>query len=362
MEESKRNLAVGAFVLAGLVALGTLVVLFGEAPRMFGRKRYEISAGFRKISGVRPGADIEMGGVRVGIVDRFVFQDQDRPGEGVWMVADIEHEYNIPRDAYVEVKEAPMGLGRPQITIAVPSTAGPEVLVKDGTATLRGEVISAFDAIFPPDIVDTLKTATGHIGGLAEVLKKDLHELLMRRTVRQVDSPPPGVEPEPANLYTAIERFDAAMKHFNDVLGDPSTKSNLKAAVENFTQVSTEAKTVMAELKSFAQHARTIASEATTLPAKINQSLDDANEQLRSVGTRIVGLADQISTLLDHLNEAGRQLADGDGTAGKLLRDPHLYQELTLTCRRLGKTIDDLQALVKQWREEGIRVKSLSLK
>jgi len=355
MDESKRNLAVGAFVLLGLVALGTLVVLFGEAPRMFGRKSYAVSVAFKQVRGVRPGAEVEMGGVRVGVVDRFEFKDNNQPGQGVWMILDIEHEYSIPRDAYVEVRESPFGLGRPQITIVIPPAAGPQMLVKDGTATLNGRVVSGFDTVFPPDVVDTLKVATGHIGGLAEVLKKDLHDLLMRRTTQQVDQPPPGVPPQPANLYTAIQRFDAAMKHFNEVLGDPKTKSNLKTAIENFAQVSAEAKQVVQQLRALVQDARAV-------PDRVNRSLDNADGQLRSVSTKIIAMTDKLSRLLDHLNEAGRQLAEGEGTAGKFLRDPHLYQELTLTCRRLGAMIDDLQALVKQWREEGIRIKSWSLR
>ena len=51
---------------------------------------------------------------------------------------------------------------------------------------------------------------------------------------------------------------------------------------------------------------------------------------------------------------ASRDLAEGDGTMGMLLRDPKFHEALLLTTERLGEAARELQVLVKQWQDKGL--------
>ncbi len=67
MEKAKLELAVGVFVLIGIVCLGYLSVKLGKL-EIIGGNLYHVDAEFNSVSGLRAGAAIEIAGVEVGRV------------------------------------------------------------------------------------------------------------------------------------------------------------------------------------------------------------------------------------------------------------------------------------------------------
>jgi phospholipid/cholesterol/gamma-HCH transport system substrate-binding protein len=67
VEKTKLELVVGVFVLIGIVCLGYLSIKLGKL-EVIGGDRYHIEAEFDTVSGLRPGATIEIAGVEVGKV------------------------------------------------------------------------------------------------------------------------------------------------------------------------------------------------------------------------------------------------------------------------------------------------------
>lgn len=68
------ELAVGIFTLIGVAALGYLAVGLGDM-RLFSGSEYEIFAEFDNISGLKPGASVEIAGVQVGTVTKLELND-----------------------------------------------------------------------------------------------------------------------------------------------------------------------------------------------------------------------------------------------------------------------------------------------
>lgn len=67
MSKLKIELSVGIFLLLGIAALTFLAVRLGDV-ELFGTDRYPVEARFVSSSGLKPGAFVEVGGVRVGKV------------------------------------------------------------------------------------------------------------------------------------------------------------------------------------------------------------------------------------------------------------------------------------------------------
>jgi phospholipid/cholesterol/gamma-HCH transport system substrate-binding protein len=67
MEKTKLELVVGVFVLIGIVCLGYLSIKLGKL-EVIGGNLYHVDAEFDTVSGLRPGATIEIAGVEVGRV------------------------------------------------------------------------------------------------------------------------------------------------------------------------------------------------------------------------------------------------------------------------------------------------------
>jgi len=74
MEKAKLELAVGTFVLVGLLCLAYLSVRLGRL-EVIGGHVYEIQAEFTSASGLRVGAAVEIAGVEVGRVKAIELKD-----------------------------------------------------------------------------------------------------------------------------------------------------------------------------------------------------------------------------------------------------------------------------------------------
>jgi phospholipid/cholesterol/gamma-HCH transport system substrate-binding protein len=65
MDNTKLELVVGVFVLAGIACLGYLSIKLGKL-EVIGGHIYEVEAGFTSATGLKPGATVEIAGVEVG--------------------------------------------------------------------------------------------------------------------------------------------------------------------------------------------------------------------------------------------------------------------------------------------------------
>lgn len=74
MEKTKLELAVGVFVLVGIVCLAYLSIKLGKLEVIAG-DRYEVQAQFNTATGLKPGAAVEIAGVEVGRVKGIALQD-----------------------------------------------------------------------------------------------------------------------------------------------------------------------------------------------------------------------------------------------------------------------------------------------
>src|SRR5450432_1149776 len=64
---SSRDVKVGAFVLAGLTALGAVIFLIGDERQLFEHK-LGFATQFEDVQGLRRGSPVRMGGVDVGTI------------------------------------------------------------------------------------------------------------------------------------------------------------------------------------------------------------------------------------------------------------------------------------------------------
>lgn len=76
MDKTRLELAVGVFVLIGIVCLGYLSIKLGKL-ELIGGDLYEVDAQFTTASGLKPGAAVEIAGVEVGRV-RSITLKEDR--------------------------------------------------------------------------------------------------------------------------------------------------------------------------------------------------------------------------------------------------------------------------------------------
>ena len=74
MERSRVNIAVGIFVVLGLVALGYLSIQLGRVSFLGGRG-YAVTVDFPSVGGLKAGSAVEIAGVEIGRVESIGLAD-----------------------------------------------------------------------------------------------------------------------------------------------------------------------------------------------------------------------------------------------------------------------------------------------
>lgn len=139
MKQSSVELGVGIFVLLGVLCIGYLTLRLGEV-QVLGDKHYTLNARFKAVTGLRPGAQVEIAGVQVGQVDAITLDPQDL----VAMVRlKIREGILLQDDSIASVKTAGL-LGDKYIQL---SPGGSDTLLKPGGLIVETEPALDIEAL-----------------------------------------------------------------------------------------------------------------------------------------------------------------------------------------------------------------------
>jgi len=101
MNMAKLEMTVGVFMLVGMLCLGYISVKLGKMEIM-GGDYYTVSAEFDSVSGLKPGARVEVAGVEVGKVDRITLDTKS--GDQAIAYLKIKTGINITDDVIASVR------------------------------------------------------------------------------------------------------------------------------------------------------------------------------------------------------------------------------------------------------------------
>jgi phospholipid/cholesterol/gamma-HCH transport system substrate-binding protein len=342
MKEATRNFLVGLFVLFFLGALASLMVMLGETPRWLGSGDWELSiTGAEDIRGVGEGSPVYLNGVEIGRIARLEFVNPEFMGLGVNIVARIKQHYGVPRESRAKIYGATLGLGTGQVLISVDTRTSAQYVPRDGTGAIAGESASAFGEIVSPELTRSLQRVVENIADFAEAARPvadNLALLLEERTIAQVDH---GTTT--ANAATAIERIDRLVRNLNSILGDDKVQEDVK-------QVATTLKDSAEDIKQLITLWNT---ETRRLADNINEGVDRTEQHLDEAFTRLESAAGKLDRAASDLASILHGVAQGEGTAGMLLRDPRLYEAGVLAFERLAEVLAIVERITGKIDREG---------
>lgn len=347
MTERGRNVVVGVFTLLGLIFLALLVVQFQAGLRhLRGSKDYYLEIAADQTAAILPGQDVHLNGKRIGYIKSVELAED--PREGVVIIASIDSKYDIP----VDVKQVSIyqgQLGPPFIDIRVYPTHSDQMVEKKA-----GEVSCHLTAKLPEGQLGELSklakeirpalaefgSALNKIGALAE----SLNEILAGPEANGAPSSDGQDQgQEQVNLQNMLLQLSQTLENLNSLIGDEQTIEDFKEGMSNLRQAGHDASEALVEVKGFAGEAKQTATELRA--------------QFRDLAQALIDNSQEISKLLEQLNKAAEQVNTGQGTAGKTLYDPALYEEMLSTTKTLNETLNSLQALVQKWDKQGVDLK-----
>ena len=245
---------------------------------------------FDNISGLSASSPIYANGYRIGVVERIIY-DYEHNGDIVAELG-IDNKLHIPKGSYAEIVSDLLG------NIKLEVKFGPD-----------------FDDIMEPGDTINGDLQTGALG--------------------QVEKLIPHIE-------KALPKLDSILYNVNALLADPSLKNsldNIEKMTSDFRKVSRDLTMISSSLNHQLPHmlatANGVLNNADTLTHNLN-ALD-----LAATMAKVNATLDNVHTLTNKLNSK-------EGTIGKFLNDPGIYDNLYSTTAHIDSLIIDLKA--NPWR------------
>lgn len=319
MSPYRRNILVGAVVLGALIAIGWMILKFGDRPaRFFATPSQPVTFTAERADGLGEGSNIQYRGVTVGKI-KTVTRTPD--GTLVNITAEVDKAPPLPANVIGVIRQ--LGQLGPTSNMNLVLTGPKPVgnLQPNTKLEARYEGLS----LFPPEAT-----------ALAEELT------LTARQLRETNVIP--------NLNEQVTKVGRLAESANTLVADPKLREDLTATLANLRQASETVKNLGPKVDKLTEDASATMSDVRTTVKSANTNLDTIGKQL---GDRLT----QVAATLEHFQSVAAKIDNGQGTAGLLVNDPKLYQSLVESSMQLNATITDLKRLVEQWEQEGISFK-----
>jgi phospholipid/cholesterol/gamma-HCH transport system substrate-binding protein len=329
MNERKMQIWVGLMVLMTLLVTGSLVVMFGNLPKLF-YGTYKVAASFEKAPGVAVGTPVRKSGIRIGRVVKVAMNESNTE---VIVTLEIENEWkvysnevcraqsNLLGDAFLEFVRLPgkRAMGE-QLTNGVQirgqSFSDPLQMVQ----SVQGQFTST---------IDSVRNTSESFRGTSD----DLRETLVRLNA-MLDENKKGIK-------TAIQQANEILGDTREIVGDENTKKNLHAAIQELPQMIKDTHDTVLVLR-----------QAVQTVDKNFRNLERFTEPLGDRGAVLVGNLEKgtrnLDALVSDLSTFTEKLNSSEGTIGALINDPALYQHLT----RAAKNIDEITRELKPIKDD----------
>jgi phospholipid/cholesterol/gamma-HCH transport system substrate-binding protein len=363
MTDRSKNVAVGITVVVALAALAGMIMLFTGLPSLF-QPGYTVHIRASGSHDAHEGDPLHAAGMRVGRITGIRLVDPEHPFEGVRISARIEDDIVLPSNVrayfynrgltgstYIELKPS----GDPYLN---PKTGEPfGSFPRNGSITMKSE--RAGQGLLPPEASEALK-------GISDLAKKlnTLFEPSPLPTTGPGAIATTGPETKPvmsqglaAGLKTSVAKLNRSLDAINAIFGDPENQRNLKRTLARMDEATASAAEAMDLLSQFARQARKTLSAADETIESFDTLANVSRQRVDTLMVKLIEDAEQISRLMQSLNRAVTKIESGEGTAGKLLNDPDLYNQLVQVSRQLNTVLTDAKQLIDSWRKGGVPIK-----
>jgi phospholipid/cholesterol/gamma-HCH transport system substrate-binding protein len=302
--QRRRSFVVGIFVIFAVFAFFWMIFKFGDLPIVVSEiKSYEIRIQFPSAPGVQRDTPVRFCGYQIGTVTEVnppqVMRDikTNQYYYQTLVIVSIDNAYkNIPER--VEAKLMTRGFGSSYIELVAPPI------------DVRGEKVLVEGSLLQ-----------GSTGVTSEFFPEQMQK----------------------NLDVLITKISTLVDNTNEIIGDINNQTNFGQILENLANASSEANDLIAGLKDAVAAAKT--------------TFQNADEQMNTLTQSIVNTSDKLSRVLTDIDVVVEKVNSGQGTAGKLINDGRLYEQLLEDSRQLDLILKDLRGFVEQSKQKGLPIK-----
>ncbi|MGA1771038.1 MAG: MlaD family protein [Flavobacteriaceae bacterium] len=286
----------------------SLLVIFGIGFFYFGfnflkgssifSKQKIVYAVYEEVEGLSIGADVNINGLSIGKITKIDFVPNSTK---ILVTMRIRSDLNFSKSSSAILYEAGL-IGGKAIQI--------QTKFEQGNAIKSG---------------DTLPSSTQP--GFTELVNQQIAPLQQKLT---------------STLTSVDELFDGVSNVLNN-----QTQENLKTTLTELTRTVENINSISKKLDVLLSDNTTAIDTTLKNLASTSSNLNQISDSLAMVN--IKSMLDKYNQVAQNLNQILEQVNRGEGTAGKLINDPEVYQHLNETLNALQTLINDLKENPKRY-------------
>lgn len=332
-----REWKVGLLLLVAIVLLGFGVFLIGEQSNLFSRKN-EYIIYFRTVGGLNEGNPVQLNGVEVGTVSSVVLPT-DAASEQIRVEIEVEQRYadRVREDSAARIKTLGL-LGDKYVDLTtgspeaepippggvIPAAAPTDVdrLIASGEDVMDNVVQISADL---RDILSRMEAGEGLLGELtteSETGRRMTDAVI--ETMESIQRVAENVEQGDGTLSRLIndpelaDRISGSVDHLEAVLDKVDNGDGLLPALLDDPSTREEFDVTMAQLREVSENLSAFSRDLQQGDGLLPRLMGD-----EAYADEVTG---EIQRVLERIDNLVTKLDEGEGTAGKLINDPSVYE------------------------------------
>ncbi len=351
MNETRLAWRVGIVVICAAVVLAILILLLGEG----WQSQYTIFLNTPTAPNVTKNTPIRKNGILIGRVADVENQDRN-----VLLTLKIQsdepiYENEIARigtasflgDAVIDFVPGDEPLrGEPVTDRSIFSRVVVErnmVDLVDVALELEEQVSETLISI--KQASDTVSQAGREIGNLAGTVQDALgdEQSDFKQFLRSTRSLATRAE-------SAIDNFNQLMVNVNEFAGDPEMRASIRESLRRLPELLDEINTMVVDTRETINGFRQVGSSAEENLANLTEFTRALGEEGPAFLEKLTGSLDKVDLAVTDFGVFASGIGKSDGSLGKLLNDPELYNNLNETIRNIRNLSVQLEPLMNDVR------------
>ena len=295
--QKRRNMIVGGFVVIAFCAFIWMVALFGELPVAVSQLRsFKVMVNFPNAPGAQENTPIQYCGYPIGKVISVSPPFLFRDEQGL---------------TYHQIK---VTLAIEKKYIDIPSNVDIKLMKRGLGSSYIEFVVDPAKPLTPmdPERPETAYLVNGMVLQGSAGMSSEFFPLEVQDKIEAL-----------------VDSVATLAGNINDIIGDRENQVNIKQTIANITAMTEQATETFKSIKDFS---------------------DAGTEAVQGTAEQLDGILAELRVILDKID-------NGDGTAGRLINDGRLYENLLDSSEELRMALEQLRNLATEAREKGIKLK-----
>ncbi len=290
-----RELKIGIFIAIAMFIVAATIFFVGDVSIIFRKPGYSLFVSYESATGLEKRAVVRMAGVKVGYV-----RDIRLKGRMAEVELIVDYGISVPKGSRATMASVGL-LGEKHIEI-LPSA--------EEEACQPGETLSGV----PPVSFDQMGTTILAIGEEFKGIAQIISEMI-------------GGEESKTSFRDTLNNLSSLSKDIKDTFG--TYKGEIKQGLDSSNQA----------IRKFEESVDGVSQSLDELIVMIKDAVSESKENINVNLEAIKKLIENIEKSLELLNQSLEKINKGEGTLGKLIHQPELYE-------RAEGAMDDLENII----------------